>query len=192
MIPTRNQWEKWSLPSKLTAVGAYVGLISLIISLISFNFPSSSAPEPENHSLVGNWYLVSMSLNNGDEIPVDDNDKLAKYLELAAVNTSEPFFYFSNDGRFFSQLMYSVTMPVDQLGNMDVKSGSAALAGISIYYMTGTGKVLLSPYSHERNDFIGDRGEFDYEISNNTLTIRNFSYIEEFEAIVASRLPPKI
>ena len=29
MIPTRRQWKGWSLPSKLTAIGTLVGLISL-------------------------------------------------------------------------------------------------------------------------------------------------------------------
>lgn len=32
--PTRAQWAKWSLPSKLTVIGAYVGIAALIITLL--------------------------------------------------------------------------------------------------------------------------------------------------------------
>lgn len=34
LIPTRKQWKKWSLPSKLTAIGAYVGIIALVVTIV--------------------------------------------------------------------------------------------------------------------------------------------------------------
>ncbi|ASJ70342.1 hypothetical protein [Granulosicoccus antarcticus] len=34
MIPTRKQWKSWSLPSKLTAIGTFVGLLSFGFYLI--------------------------------------------------------------------------------------------------------------------------------------------------------------
>ena len=37
LIPTREQWAKWSLPSKLTAIGTLLGLLSIILTLIPFN-----------------------------------------------------------------------------------------------------------------------------------------------------------
>lgn len=36
LIPNKSQWEKWSLPSKLTAIGAYVGIIGIIFTLIIY------------------------------------------------------------------------------------------------------------------------------------------------------------
>lgn len=33
MLPTSKQWKKWSLPSKLTAIGTYVGIIGIVITL---------------------------------------------------------------------------------------------------------------------------------------------------------------
>ena len=36
IIPTKNQWRKWSLPSKLTAVGAYIGIIAFVFALIIY------------------------------------------------------------------------------------------------------------------------------------------------------------
>lgn len=36
MIPTKKQWSKWSLPSKLTAIGAYVGVLGLILAALTF------------------------------------------------------------------------------------------------------------------------------------------------------------
>ena len=34
ILPSRRQWNEWSLPSKLTAVGAYISGASLLITLI--------------------------------------------------------------------------------------------------------------------------------------------------------------
>src|SRR5689334_5918956 len=39
MFPSRKQWKKWSLPSKLTAIGAYVGIFALVLSVIFFVIP---------------------------------------------------------------------------------------------------------------------------------------------------------
>lgn len=39
MIPTKGQWQKWSLPSKLTAIGAYVGILGVILTVIFFFVP---------------------------------------------------------------------------------------------------------------------------------------------------------
>ena len=36
MIPSIKQWRRWSLPSKLTAVGVYLAVISLFVPIISF------------------------------------------------------------------------------------------------------------------------------------------------------------
>ena len=34
IIPTFEQWKKWSLPSKLTAIGTYLGIISFLIFIV--------------------------------------------------------------------------------------------------------------------------------------------------------------
>ena len=36
MLPSKQQWKRWSLPSKLTAVGAYVGILALALSVLFF------------------------------------------------------------------------------------------------------------------------------------------------------------
>ena len=36
IIPTKNQWKKWSLPSKLTTIGAYIGIIAFVFALIIY------------------------------------------------------------------------------------------------------------------------------------------------------------
>ena len=33
ILPSRDQWRKWSLPSKLTAIGALLGAAGLILTL---------------------------------------------------------------------------------------------------------------------------------------------------------------
>ena len=46
LFPSKKQWGSWTLPSKLTALGAYLGIVSLIfylISLIDFNLNLKSS-----------------------------------------------------------------------------------------------------------------------------------------------------
>lgn len=48
VIPSKSQWNRWSLPSKLTAVGTFAGVVGLVISLIGLiDFPTSETLEPE-------------------------------------------------------------------------------------------------------------------------------------------------
>ena len=42
LIPTRAQWKKWSLASKLTCIGAYVGVIALALTIIFFLWPTAA------------------------------------------------------------------------------------------------------------------------------------------------------
>lgn len=52
-IPTKKQWINWSLPSKLTAIGTLLGIISLLITLLVLFFgPSNDGPKNHNDDLV--------------------------------------------------------------------------------------------------------------------------------------------
>lgn len=42
IIPTKNQWKNWSLPSKLTAIGTYVGLLSFFVTIMFFVFEDNA------------------------------------------------------------------------------------------------------------------------------------------------------
>jgi hypothetical protein len=39
LFPSKAQWKKWSLTAKLTAVGTYIGIIALLVSVIFFLVP---------------------------------------------------------------------------------------------------------------------------------------------------------
>lgn len=49
LFPTRNQWQRWSLPSKLTAIGAYAGVFGIFFAviplLVEINFLISERSE---------------------------------------------------------------------------------------------------------------------------------------------------
>jgi len=57
-LPSRLQWRKWSLPSKLTAVGAYIGIVSIPLAIglfaLSIHFQARPTverpPEPQLRS----------------------------------------------------------------------------------------------------------------------------------------------
>ena len=44
LIPTRQQWHDWTLPSKLSAIGAYVGIVALVAALGFYAFRGSQLP----------------------------------------------------------------------------------------------------------------------------------------------------
>ncbi|EPQ9972214.1 MULTISPECIES: RsiV family protein [Vibrio] len=70
MLPTKNQWEKWTLPSKMTAVGFYLAVLSIITSIISFVsitgyealseqydiYEVQPSPKMMNDQMSGNYY----------------------------------------------------------------------------------------------------------------------------------------
>ena len=37
LLPSKKQWSSWSLPSKLTAIGAYVGVAGLLLTLFALS-----------------------------------------------------------------------------------------------------------------------------------------------------------
>lgn len=39
-IPTRTQWRGWSLPSKLTCISAYLGALSVLLSIAFYIWPA--------------------------------------------------------------------------------------------------------------------------------------------------------
>lgn len=36
LIPNRREWQRWSVPSRLTAVGAYVGIAGLLLTVVLY------------------------------------------------------------------------------------------------------------------------------------------------------------
>jgi hypothetical protein len=42
LIPSRTQWKRWSLPSKLTCIGAYVGLLSVLLAVVFYLLPAAN------------------------------------------------------------------------------------------------------------------------------------------------------
>lgn len=56
IFPTRSQWSKWTLPSKLTCIGAYVGIVSLIISSLIIIWPSSSKQTVSSNTVTVSSY----------------------------------------------------------------------------------------------------------------------------------------
>lgn len=40
IIPNKRQWERWSLPSKLTAIGVVLGVVGIVLTLVISSLPS--------------------------------------------------------------------------------------------------------------------------------------------------------
>ena len=72
LIPTRTQWNQWSLPSKLTFVGTAVGVASLVLSMLFFWWPfpdwedRSAAALTTADAHLAIEAMVNPSLGDGD------------------------------------------------------------------------------------------------------------------------------
>lgn len=96
MFTTRNQWKKWSLPSKLTAIGAYVGILGVIFSIVFFIIPyvqkkgttkNSNNPKNETSRITSTnveriivqvhpdqyWFDTGIVVNAGDHLEFKAN-----------------------------------------------------------------------------------------------------------------------
>ena len=87
LIPTKAQWEKWSLPSKYSAIGILIGIISLLPLFVSiiYNQSDITATEYTNNT---QWYLdvKSTAENMPEEFKqlFDIDETFKKQLTLAA------------------------------------------------------------------------------------------------------------
>ena len=67
LIPSREQWAKWSLPSKLTAIGALMGVLSLGLYIAEKSFGFLDAPSPHPHAEAGPMPPVALTLGNSTD-----------------------------------------------------------------------------------------------------------------------------
>jgi len=59
MIPSRDVWRRWSLPSKLTAIGAYAGLLSLALAAIPLFIENLRLKSESLHLSVGDYLDIA-------------------------------------------------------------------------------------------------------------------------------------
>ena len=67
MFPTRQQWKNWSLPSKLTAIGAYVGIVGLVFAVFIYFNPSDGLigkPTNKKHDGPVNRIVIPIKIAN--------------------------------------------------------------------------------------------------------------------------------
>src|SRR6266487_7001 len=53
LLPTKRQWREWSLPSKLTCIGTYVTLLSILVSIAFYVWPFRGAKDEQAGGLTG-------------------------------------------------------------------------------------------------------------------------------------------
>ena len=70
LMPTKAQWRSWSLPNKLTCLGAYVGILAILLACAFYLWPRSSGEpiKPTSNINVGknSGAMGQVSGNVGD------------------------------------------------------------------------------------------------------------------------------
>jgi len=85
LFPTKRQWKAWSLPSKLTVIGTFVGLLSFTFYLIEKSYP----------------YLRNFSAfnNTGDVTLVVEFENKNSH-DVQIYGRGETFFWFPGGGKY--------------------------------------------------------------------------------------------
>ncbi len=95
MIPTKKQWKSWSLPSKLTAIGTLVGILSFGAYLFEkvYGLSSSFSTAVEQDEDV---YLVVEFNNNSKQ-------------ELKVYKRGEAFYWHPGPGAYHEVYTFEIT-----------------------------------------------------------------------------------
>ncbi len=65
--PTKRQWKGWTLPSKLSVIGAYVGITALLLTIVSFILLLSG-----REANLPSIYRLRVTVLNPQQLPVED------------------------------------------------------------------------------------------------------------------------
>jgi hypothetical protein len=73
MFPNRSQWEKWSFPTKLGVVSAYLGIVGFPLAIVFYFFPYSPStdialpifPDGSGWLLVGDFDVAERKYTRG-------------------------------------------------------------------------------------------------------------------------------
>ena len=90
IFPTKEQWKKWTLPSKLTAIGVLVGISSIILTLIINFIPNRrnlKILEPEIQK------IININLPNDIKLPYDINKSEISFEEYGGTLLPKPLFF---------------------------------------------------------------------------------------------------
>lgn len=70
MIPTKNQWNNWSLPSKLTAIGTLVGILSFAAYLVEKGYGLSSIYNNDKNRIEDVYLVVEFNNKSQENISI--------------------------------------------------------------------------------------------------------------------------
>ncbi|HCG8623833.1 TPA: hypothetical protein NJ576_004596 [Vibrio parahaemolyticus] len=108
LIPSKKQWKAWSLPSKLTAIGTFAGVLSLCFYVFEKGY---SFAESSSVFSASNDVLVEVELNN------QTNELLSLY------GRGEVFYWYPNSAQYASSAFEIVQ--VDNVGaNLSIAPGT--------------------------------------------------------------------
>src|SRR3989339_1063806 len=85
LFPTREQYKKWSIPSKASFIGLYIGILAIILSIVFYfkpNSPSFYVDAPINNSTTS-LKFDSLSIT---EVKSESNLKL---VDISFIDSSQ-------------------------------------------------------------------------------------------------------
>lgn len=126
-FPSVQQWQSWSLPSKLTAIGALLGLLSIVLGLLGFIYTIAADMWP--------LHKTSPSIEERLETSVEPEREL----------TIGSSFYYAIDRSLLPYLLFITT----NIGEKDI-----VLAEQTLFFDAGSGPQFVIGLSSDMpNDY---------------------------------------
>jgi len=102
MFPNHNQWKKWSLPSKLGVVSAYISIFGLLGSIPYFFKPDSVEPKPTEIHINNSTNNSNNSVVEGD-VNIFNPPQIVREMDSLLVQ-SEPKLDTKIEGQFINEI----------------------------------------------------------------------------------------
>ncbi len=146
LIPSIKQWKSWSLPSKLTAIGAYAGVIALFLFLVEkAYFFSSNLNKNESSANFSKEKIVDTNILKGkirfaENLCEKSNEYKNKRVEIKLLNMNVEPMEFNACGDF---VFKDIKGYKGQIISYQAKSGNLQDDGSLILWNDSNNLVLL-------------------------------------------------
>jgi hypothetical protein len=169
MLPSRIQWKKWSLPTKLGVISAYLGIAGFLLAFVFYFFPYSPSTETSLPILPGGsgWLLV------GDFDEIEDKYTRGPFFEIISSN-------------------YNIKSAFPRKGDIIRITADRNLV-ISDYKVSGINKLYQPPWQEnylKDDDFTGIKILPGSQVEVRDVSMGHFPYMP-FVVWVRIGYPPK-
>lgn len=167
ILPSKKQWSNWHLPSKLTAVGTYLAVITAIITILAMMINYSIFKLEKFYWIDEEILNINISSNGLSEIVKTDDQETVYKLKY-------PVFKQLLKTEIFDKINFDIKNMVSEYSTQDFGS-------ISFEYKVELENESLLSISFKNSYFLNGSMNDDNSIGSINVDLKNKKYIEFFD-----------